>query len=39
MSYLEAVIWLIGWPVLIFSTYRVILYFLKRKGFLLEKEL
>ena len=37
MSYLEAVIWLISWPVLIFATYRVILYFLKRKGFLTEE--
>jgi len=34
MSYLESIIWLISWPVLIFATYQLILFLLKRKDFL-----
>jgi hypothetical protein len=34
MSYLEAVIWLISWPVLIFATFQLIKYILKRVNYL-----
>lgn len=34
MSYLESIIWLISWPVLIFATYRVILFLLNRMDYL-----
>jgi len=34
MSYLEAVIWLLSWPVLIFATFQLIKYILKRVDYL-----